>query len=349
MSLPVRPSTFRFPARHLPAVVLLAAGPASTALAGVEFRFNYLDPDGVGFRAEGDTGVQRRATLERAGGYLSGVLSPDYTSTVVLDVSGAETDDDTLASAATYYSVAEVSPGFDLMGDVQTKILFGDDADPDPEGADGVVDWNFEDFSWQGGTDFAPGEQDLLSTAIHELTHALGFASEITEAGESLDGDPAGTPAAWTPFDAYVADGDGEYVIDDDAVLDAVLWAEASVGGAGEGGLTFAGPEAVEANGGELVFLYSPEVWEDGSSGSHLDDEVYDGLDGAAAYLMNSSSQFEEGKEIRFLSAVELGILRDLGYRTSAGTGGGAAVPTPAALPAGLVLLAGLTGRRRSA
>ena len=58
------------------------------------------------------------------------------------------------------------------------------------------------------------------------------------------------------------------------------------------------------------VPLYSPAVWSGGSSISHLDDGVFSGpnhamMDHAAAGM---------GPDDIVLSAVELGVLMDLGY-----------------------------------
>ena len=61
------------------------------------------------------------------------------------------------------------------------------------------------------------------------------------------------------------------------------------------------------ANGGNAVFLYSPTSFEEGSSGSHLDDEH-----GPYNFIMEAST--DTGGGIRGVSAVELAILRDIGY-----------------------------------
>ena len=341
------PATAFCPRLLSAALAALAGGSAS---AGVSFEFRWLDPEGVGFRAPGGVGAERRDALERAGAYLSGVLDPAYDARVAFDVAGDETDDGTLASAGAWFG-GTAGPGFERMGDVQRKVLFGDEADPDPDAADGSVSWNFEDHAWETGASFGPGEQDFLSTAIHELTHTLGFASEVNRDGFGFDGDAPGTPAAWAPFDEWLVDGDGNPVIGADAALDAAVWLGASTGGEGAAGLAFAGPEAVAANGGEPVYLHSPEQWEPGSSASHLDGGVYHGLGGHPVYLMNAEARSAEGEEVRVLSAVELGILRDLGYRT-AGAGTAAALrpvaaPAPAALAGGLALLLGLGAGRR--
>ena len=74
-------------------------------------------------------------------------------------------------------------------------------------------------------------------------------------------------------------------------------------------GLYFSGTNATSANGGNPIPLYSPSPWEDGSSGSHLDDFFYSG---ANQQLMNSAS--DPGQGVRTVSDIELGILKDISY-----------------------------------
>jgi len=67
--------------------------------------------------------------------------------------------------------------------------------------------------------------------------------------------------------------------------------------------------DATAANGGNPVNIYSPNPWEDGSSGSHLDDDFFSG---ANAQLMNASD--DDGLGVRQVSPIEIAILRDMGY-----------------------------------
>jgi hypothetical protein len=57
------------------------------------------------------------------------------------------------------------------------------------------------------------------------------------------------------------------------------------------------------------VVIYSPTTWEEGSSLSHTDDATYTGDN---SLMMNSAA--DPGPSDRILSAIELGILKDLGY-----------------------------------
>ncbi|TWU56714.1 hypothetical protein Poly51_26310 [Rubripirellula tenax] len=296
------------------------------AFAGVIFNFNFLDAVDVGFNANGQVVADRRAGLQRAGDYVSSVLGPSYSASIDLDVKGDTTDSSLLASAGSNFSGARpASNGFSGRGDVMTKILGG--ADPSP-GADGSVSWDFQNFDWAPLDVIGPGQLDLISTAIHELTHAIGFASDINQNGSSGYGDMPGTASVWSPFDEFVADMNGNSIIDFAGVLDGGRWDAASLGGAGMAGLQFNGANAVAAAGGP-VYLYSPNAWRAGSSGSHLDTDFYNPADGKIESMMNHSSTFGAGQfDIRTYSPIEIGILKDIGYANI----GAAAVPEPTSL-----------------
>jgi len=296
--------------------------------AAVIWDFNYTDV-GVGFNDATD-GAARQGALESAGTYLSSFLT-GYNATIKMDVDGSVADGSTLAAAGSNFN-GPISTGFGNQGDVMMKILGGDAADPNVGAADGSVTWNFSDFQWELGADFQPGEYDFFSTAVHELVHALGFASDIAQNGDDpVTGDPTGN---WSPFDNFVADSIGELIDDTSFSLDITRWNSASLGGACDTGLLFTGANAMAANGGNAVALYSPNTWEDGSSGSHLDDQCYSGT-----YMMEAATG--AGLSTRQISAVEVGMMRDIGY-TQFGVNPSAQVPAPPAiflLAGGLALL----------
>lgn len=300
-------------ASRILAALILSSALASPSSAIVVFDFNFTDAPGVGFN-DLTLGADRQAGMAQAADYISGILGPAYTATITLDVVGSQTDDTTLASASSKFTTAGYpGDGFTAVGDVMLKILGGNGADPSPGVADGDVDWNFEDFDWEPLSDFQPGELDLISTATHEFTHALGFASDVTQNGNSAFGDAPGTASAWNPFDEFVASTDGTSIIDAVGVLDGTKWNAASIGGAGPAGLQFNGPNAVAAAGGP-VYLYSPTTWLGGSSGSHLDTDFYQTGLGEIENMMNHESSFSTGLDIRQYSMIELGILKDIGY-----------------------------------
>ncbi|MEM1444648.1 MAG: hypothetical protein AAGF84_01205 [Planctomycetota bacterium] len=297
-------------------VIVLSAwvgGMPTNVRAQVTWDFNFLDDPGVGFNAWGATGQDRRAGMMRAGEYLSGVLGPAYSATIEIDVIGSVTDDFALAAATPFFNASYPGDGFRDYGDVQLKILGGNNADPAPTLPDGEVVWNFEDFAWAPLDDFQPGELDLISTAIHELTHTIGFYSDVFPDGSSCWDEQPGVPTAWGPFDEFIADAEGRAIIGSNGALDIDRWNSAYQGGPGALGLQFIGPHAVEAAGGP-IYLYSPALWEPGSSVSHLDTDYYDPLFDREANLMNHTGSVFEGQDIRVLNDLELAMLRDLGY-----------------------------------
>ena len=317
--------------------ISIALCAATKSQAQVNFVFNFLDAPGVGFN-DNTEGADRRAGLQQAADYVSSVLGPAYSANIFLDVVGNQTNDTTLASAASNFNSSFPGNGFGSAGDVQLKILNGDSADPAPGTADGIVDWNFEDFNWEPLSDFQPGELDLISTAIHEFTHAIGFASDILQNGNSGWGVAPGNPSAWSPFDEFVAFIDGTSIIDNTGTLNETQWNTASVGGAGPSGLQFNGPNAVAAAGGP-VYLYSPTTWADGSSGSHLDTDFYNNTGGNIENMLNHEALAFDGLDLREYTPIELGILRDIGYT--------AIVPEPTSIWSILVTAVFALGVRR--
>ena len=112
----------------------------------------------------------------------------------------------------------------------------------------------------------------------------------------------------WPVFDSAITDQNGTSVINDRYRFKAAFNTNLT---GGNGGLYFSGTNAVAAYGG-LVPIYTPDPWEGGSSGSHLDDYTFWGSD---AMLMHAFS--DSGPGVRVLSPVEQGILQDLGYTVS--------------------------------
>ncbi|MCP5214051.1 MAG: PEP-CTERM sorting domain-containing protein [Pseudomonadales bacterium] len=324
--------------RTLCASATLAMCIGTPAHSAVMFNFNYTDAAGIGFNAAGSTGVDRRGALQSAGDYISTFLT-SYTANIFMDVNGAETGNSTLAAAGSNFNSVGAS-GFGNAGDVQRKILGGDAADPNASAADGTVTWNFEDFAWELGNDFQAGEFDFFSTAVHEILHALGFASEIQQNGNDAYGNAAGTTGNWTPFDNFIADASGDLINDVTFALDGARWSAVSVAGGTCGtGLLFTGANAMAANGGNAVEIYSPNPWEGGSSGSHMDDACYTIPGNVSTYMMEA--QTIDGLGVRTISAVEVGMFRDIGYSEFGRTVTND-VPEPAIiylLTAGLLLL----------
>jgi hypothetical protein len=301
-------------------LLLLLTIPCASVHAAVSWSFDYTGS------AEFDTsaqGLARRASLEAAAASVGAWFN--HTATVTIAVSSTnEAGSSTLASAGSNFP-AGFTPGFGSSGYVRNRILTGAG---NPAGADGTVNVNFT-HNWDLDDSIAADAFDFKSTMIHELLHATGFSSDITQAGTDTFSTAPGTPGMFTLFDKFLTDAAGTPIIDQATfALNGALWTALSVGGGAEGnpmagGVYFSGPKAMAANGGMPVRIFSPNPWQDGSSGSHLDDLFYE------ANLMMKAATLA-GPGARTLTDFEKGMLQDLGYSMAGST----PPPGPTALAA---------------
>jgi hypothetical protein len=253
-----------------------------------------------------------RAALESAAHELASSIVINSPVTITYDVTGANSPfSSTLASAGSDFVSNDT--GF-LQTVVQNKILSG--ADANGSAADGTIDWNFGP-SWAFGS-VSNTAYDFESIAMHELLHTFGFLSNIDQAGSN-------TGKVWTVFDSYVMNSAGTRVINSGNYSWNSAYNSNLTGG--NGGLYFGGPNAVAAYQA-LVPLYAPNPWESGSSLSHLDDSRFRGSN---EKLMNAETNV--GLGVRVISPIELGILTDIGYTVTSGSG------TPALLFVGFIAL----------
>ena len=252
----------------------------------VRFEFDYVEG------AEHWT-PERRDALQRATDALIVYFRVRQPVVLTYSVRGLDDPDtDTLASAGS--GLRSGSPGFwDTV--VAHKLLTG--VDVNGAQADGAINWNFG-YGWGLGETVGADEFDFRTVAMHELLHSFGFLSYTEEPGANDD-------RRWATLDRYLVTATGQRPIGRDYRWDS-SFDEYLVGA--DGGLYFGGRHAVAAYGG-YVPLFTPGPWEDGSSGSHTDDQTFQGLD---RLLMNA--KVATGPGVRTLSAVEIGILRDLGY-----------------------------------
>lgn len=310
----------------------------SAAQAAISFQFNFLDSAGTGFN-DSATGSTRQAALNNAASLYSTLFGQYFTNsgTIVLDATATDSPlSSNLASAGSEVVLFGSTPaGFNLSEVVRTKLQTGVDANG--ASADGSVNVNFG-RSWQldSGATVTNSQFDFYSTVFHEFTHALGFSSLINQDGTGLF-----STNNWGAYDQFLVDKNGNAAINHSTfAIDSAVWNSASIGGTSPGaGMFFNGANAVAANGGQLVGLYSPTTWSDGSSVSHIDTDnpAYDGM-----MMLHAHGT---GADARNFSAVEVGMLQDLGYSPVA------VVPEPesyAMMLAGLGVL-GMVRRRRKA
>lgn len=276
--------------------------PNIESFADVVFEFDYSQSSEF---TDDDIGITRREALEDAAILLGSQFKNQ--ATIQIEVTSEnDPSSDTLASAASHV----VDDPLDFFGYspsvVERKVKEGIDANEAE--ADGVVTINFG-IDWDLDDNISIDQYDFKATLIHELLHALGFASGISAGGEDAYGTLPGSPGVWSTFDEFLSDRDGNFLIDGEFILNEELWVQTSIGGSSPGaGLFFSGPKAVEANNGKPVGLFSPTTWSEGSSGSHLDDDnpAWEG------FLMLSATT--EGPYTRQLMEVERAMLTDIGY-----------------------------------
>lgn len=141
--------------------------------------------------------------------------------------------------------------------------------------------------NWYRGNSAVPGksEYDLQSVILHEMAHGLGFLS--TDSYDNFFG--YGSIDQPTPYDAYVQTGDGRRLSD-------LPSPSLELGEALTSKLVWSGTQGIAANGGIKPLLYTPKVYEDGSSVSHLDEATYSsaGRDAVMSPNLDAGEIFHE-------------------------------------------------------
>jgi hypothetical protein len=275
-------------------------GPTNTAVLfnqdAVKFQFNFIGDEAAS--AEWDDAA--RAALGAAAKQLGSYFIVNAPVHLVYNVNSIDdSTSDVLSSASS--NLVSGAPGFQLTV-VQNKIETGYDAN----GAevDGTITWNWG-HDWSSAAVQPAGSYDITSTALHEMIHSLGWVS-------FLDLDNAGQ-TTWTIYDSYLGSRSGVRAVGSDGRFNSAVTPNLTGGGTYGGastltGLYFLGANAMAANGGNPVPIYSPGSYLEGSSFHHLDDSYFSG---ANHQLMNA---FVMIPGERTLSSIELGVLKDLGY-----------------------------------
>ena len=127
------------------------------------------------------------------------------------------------------------------------------------------------DIQWYYGTDgdTPTNNYDLVSVVLHELCHGLGFNGllSVTEDKGELKGRYPGV------FDEFLVNTDGAKILDNESFpLGSVELKQQLVGNK----LRFSGKLAVKYYG-DLIPLYCPLVFDEGSSVYHLDEALFNG------------------------------------------------------------------------
>lgn len=308
----------------------LAAAPA--AQASINFQFDYGASSGTGFW-DPVYGTQRREALQSAANSFSTMFASHFTNsgTILLSAASSTSTSSGYLAYAGSYIFNTGTPGFQ-PNSVPTALTLSGTNIFGPGQSMGTVGVNFG-YSWQlnGNAPVSSTQYDFVSTVYHELTHIIGFSAAFRDSGAPYFGTTSN--GQWGPFGRFLADKNGANVINlvsGQYTLDQAKWDAIKAGG---GTLFFNGPNAMAANGGKLVPLYSPNPYAQGSSISHLDE-------GSLGWMLMSPFA-GRGQGARDYSDIEVGMLQDLGYTPT---------PIPGAvllLGSGLGVLVGIRSRRR--
>ncbi len=284
-------------------LLLAALSGVFSAQAAISFQFTYTDI-ATGFN-DATQGQSRRTELESAASHLGSYFITNQPITLTYTVNSIDEQGSYLAAAGS--DLISTAPGFHSTV-VQNKILTG--VDTNSTTADGEIFFNFA-YDWGYGSMITSAEYDFYSTALHEVLHSFGFASMLSGNGTSTDERPSGTPDSWSIYDSFMTTSDGTFLVDHTA-----FGYNTAVGLSPlTSGMFFSGSNAVAAYEGNLVPLYTPAVFAEGSSATHLDDATFTSTNPAALnamQLMNAAT--DTGLGVRILSDLEMGILKDLNY-----------------------------------
>ncbi len=153
-----------------------------------------------------------------------------------------------------------------------------------------------------------PTLYDLESMILHELGHGLGFLSNA----DYFPSSQVGNIQQPTPFDAYAQTSDGRRLMD----LPAPSF---ELGSALTTSLVWAGANATAANNGVMPKLYTPSIWEQGSSVSHLDENTFSRSGPDAVMTPNLAA----GEVFHAPGPILLAMLKDMLTKPPAGKAAG--------------------------
>lgn len=267
-------------------------------LAGhVDWQFNFLDSPNQGFNVGGPLGTERRQAMQTAGNLLSTFIqtSGSFNATISVDVTSSNANTGYLAAAGALVPDSPNAFGKNTVQlAIQDNITFG---------TQGIVsiDWHLG-YEW-GYSSVVGSQYDFVAVALHELVHGLGLDGAISSTGTSLFG-----ANQYSVFDKYVQGWNGSTYVD---VINRDGGGNPTGPVSGAAGmlidaahpLHFNGPNAVAANGGTPVELYTPASFNPGSSIYHPN-------------FANDLMYWSVGRGLKphVLSPLVLGMLADLGY-----------------------------------
>ncbi|HMC96759.1 MAG TPA: T9SS type A sorting domain-containing protein [Flavobacteriales bacterium] len=182
--------------------------------------------------------------------------------------------------------------------------------------------------SWYYGTDGNPGnsEYDLVSVALHEFGHGLGFVGVSKKEGtigsfgllQASDFAPLSTSFPWPELDTLPGIFDRYLKNQLDEVLTNAQNPSDFLGTAFTSNQVYwNGPIALAANGDNSIRIYAPSTYALGSSCVHLNENSYP--PSSANELMTPFSG--AGDSNHWPGPICIGMLRDIGWNVAPGVG----------------------------
>jgi len=271
----------------------LKSGANSEEHAG-PFNVFYEDVEqasGVGFD-DLELGEARRQTLSAVLEYVGRVI--DVPGSADLLVRESQMDGGGALASAGPLLVPE--SGFQ-GGLVFEHLTTG--VDPSPTAVDGTMTVDFG-YLWNSETDAVEeGEQDLFTTLLHEVTHALGFLSVVASDGRSAVFN-SGDRGLFSVFDSLLIRESTEVFV----FLEGGEVNSTADDFVASGDLVFAG-ERARRSLGFYPSVFAPRPFFEGSSIGH-----WSSLNGPSVMLPALS----RGTERREYEAWEVQTLADIGY-----------------------------------
>ena len=298
--------------KKLALAALFAAAFVPRSQAVITFQFNYKDAANAGFNDPAHP--EYKASLEAAARITGGYYA--HTATVTMSVT-SETNPNsaTLASAGSTLANPNGVAGF-YPTVVQQKVISNGATDANGAEDDGYVTVNLgSSFQYDADSPTAAGKIDFRATMIHELTHALGFVSQFAQAPDTTKAD------AYSTFDSFLTDATGaplinpqSYIFDPAKVYTITGGNSTLMDNPGPNGEYFSGPTAIVRFDNKRVPIFSPNPYQQGSSGSHVDDNTRATKPLLMAAAVEAATTSMGMNMPRTYGAAEEGILRDLGY-----------------------------------